>query len=185
MMKEDTSLLILSGGRGSRLGGVDKGLFSWQGKALIEHCLDKLAGGFNRCFISCNRNFERYRIYGHPLLQDSSDDFPGPLAGIGSAHGTIQTPFCFICACDMPRLDLAVPERLYEHLIQTNASACHASVADRHNLAVLCHQKHLNKALQQLMTGKASVRAWLTAIQSQAVSFDDCGDKFENVNGEN
>lgn len=94
--------LILCGGRATRMGGVDKPLQPFQGRALVSHVIDRVApqtGG--RILISANRHLDDYRRLGHPVLPDPLPDFPGPLAGIlagltalsdaGSAGGTAGT----------------------------------------------------------------------------------------------
>ncbi|WP_431102340.1 molybdenum cofactor guanylyltransferase MobA [Roseateles noduli] len=75
--------LLLCGGRATRMGGVDKPLQPFQGRPLVHHVLDRIApqtGG--RVLISANRHLDDYRRLGHPVLEDTLPDFPGPLAGI-------------------------------------------------------------------------------------------------------
>jgi molybdopterin-guanine dinucleotide biosynthesis protein A len=75
--------LLLCGGRATRMGGVDKPLQPFLGRPLVEHVLDRIApqtGG--RVLISANRHLDDYRRFGHPVLEDTLPDYPGPLAGI-------------------------------------------------------------------------------------------------------
>ena len=50
--------LILAGGQGSRMGGVDKGLVQWHNKALIDHVIEKIRPQVSHIAISANRNLE-------------------------------------------------------------------------------------------------------------------------------
>lgn len=77
------SAVVLCGGRGTRMGGVDKPLQLFRGRPLVAHVLDRIrpqVGG--RVILSANRHLEAYRAYGHPVVTDSWPDFPGPLAGL-------------------------------------------------------------------------------------------------------
>ncbi|MBB3194036.1 molybdenum cofactor guanylyltransferase [Roseateles terrae] len=84
MMSADrVTALILCGGRGSRMGGVDKPLEVFQGRPLVQHVLDRMApqvGG--RVLISANRHHEVYAALGYPVVADGLSDFQGPLAGM-------------------------------------------------------------------------------------------------------
>ncbi len=84
MMSADrVTALILCGGRGSRMGGVDKPLEVFQGQPLVRHVLDRIApqvGG--RVILSANRHHEVYAALGYPVVADGLSDFQGPLAGM-------------------------------------------------------------------------------------------------------
>ena len=62
--------LILAGGRGQRLGGVDKGLQPWRGKALVDHALERLAPQVGTVLVSANRNVADYAARGLRVLAD-------------------------------------------------------------------------------------------------------------------
>lgn len=75
--------LVLCGGRGSRMGGVDKPLEIFQGRPLVHHVLDRIAPQVQgRVVISANRHQAVYERMGYPVLADSLSDFQGPLAGL-------------------------------------------------------------------------------------------------------
>ena len=91
--------VILSGGAGIRLGGVDKGLELFKGKPLIEHVIDNISGQVDDLLLCVNRNHQRYKEYGYPLISDSlehknitttKEHYQGPLAGITSAINTLS-----------------------------------------------------------------------------------------------
>ena len=83
MSAHHVTALILCGGRGSRMGGVDKPLEMFQGQPLVRHVLDRIApqvGG--RVVLSANRHHEVYAALGYPVVADGLSDFQGPLAGM-------------------------------------------------------------------------------------------------------
>ena len=76
--------LILAGGRGTRLGGVDKGLVELHGRPLVEYVLERLRPQTGAILINANRHHERYAAYGVPVIPDLEGGFAGPLAGIAA-----------------------------------------------------------------------------------------------------
>ena len=104
--------LILAGGRGQRLGGVDKGLQPWRGLPLVDHALARLAPQVREVMISANRHLPAYASRGARVLADASDDFPGPLAGILAGLRASATPWLAVVPCDSPRLPADLVERL-------------------------------------------------------------------------
>ena len=105
----DITGLILAGGRGSRMGGVDKGLQGFRGQPLALHVLRRLQPQVGSVMISANRNLAAYEAFGVPVWPDGLADHAGPLAGflIGLEHCT--TPWLLTVPCDSPRFpaDLA------------------------------------------------------------------------------
>lgn len=106
------SVLLLSGGRGQRMGGQDKGLLDWQGRPLIAwlHALTRPLT--DDLIISCNRNAERYAPYADRLVKDEAADFQGPLAGIRAGLRAARHPWLLVLPCDAPGLDLALLQAL-------------------------------------------------------------------------
>ena len=110
--RDATAGLIRAGGRGQRLGGVDKGLQPWRGQPLVDHALARLAPQVREVMISANRNAALYATRAARVLPDASDDFPGPLAGILAGLRAASTPWLAVVPCDSPRLPLDLVARL-------------------------------------------------------------------------
>jgi molybdenum cofactor guanylyltransferase len=110
--REAITGLILAGGRGQRLGGVDKGLQAWRGLPLVDHALARLAPQVREVMISANRNAHAYASRVTRVLADDSDDFPGPLAGILAGLRAASTAWLAVVPCDSPQLPLDLVERL-------------------------------------------------------------------------
>ncbi|CRM16555.1 MULTISPECIES: molybdenum cofactor guanylyltransferase MobA [Pseudomonas] len=109
------SILLLSGGRGQRMGGQDKGLLDWRGQPLIAHLQSLVRPLTDDLIISCNRNPQQYAVYADQLVNDDSPDFPGPLAGIRAGLAAARHAHLLILPCDVPHIDA----RLLADLRQT------------------------------------------------------------------
>jgi len=109
---EDITGLVLAGGRGSRMGGVDKGLQNHLGMPLALHCLLRLQLQVGSAMVNANRNLGAYESMGVPVWPDTQADFAGPLAGmlVGLEH--CETPWLVTVPCDTPNFPLDLVERL-------------------------------------------------------------------------
>ena len=94
------SVLLLSGGRGNRMGGRDKGLIEWQGRPLIAWLHDQVRPLTDDLIISCNRNSEHYAAFADQLVRDDDDEFQGPLAGIRAGLLTMHHPYLLVVPCE-------------------------------------------------------------------------------------
>jgi molybdopterin-guanine dinucleotide biosynthesis protein A len=88
--RADVTGIVLAGGQGRRMGGVDKGWVELAGMPMIAHVLRRLTPQVADILINANQNLERYRALGHPVFADTVGGFAGPLAGLhaGMAHAT-------------------------------------------------------------------------------------------------
>ena len=109
---EDITGLVLAGGRGSRMGGVDKGLQNHLGMPLALHCLLRLQLQVGSAMVNANRNLGAYESMGVPVWPDTQADYAGPLAGmlVGLEH--CETPWLVTVPCDTPNFPLDLVERL-------------------------------------------------------------------------
>lgn len=82
------------------MGGIDKGLQLLNGKALWRHVADTLQPQVARLVISANRNLDCWRSSGYPIITDSLNDFPGPLAGMHSVMHQVEGEWFLFCPCD-------------------------------------------------------------------------------------
>ena len=113
--RETITGLVLAGGRGQRLGGLDKGLQPWRGIALVDHALARLAPQVREVMVSANRNLADYAArvtHSTRVLADDTDDYPGPLAGILAGLRAATTPWLAVVPCDCPLLPIDLVKRL-------------------------------------------------------------------------
>lgn len=109
------SVLLLSGGRGQRMGGRDKGLLDWRGRPLIAWLHDAVRPLTDDLIISCNRNNEHYAHFADQLVQDDEGNFQGPLAGIRAGLKVARHPQVLVLPCDAPLVDAALLDALLEN----------------------------------------------------------------------
>ena len=174
--------LILAGGRGSRLGGQDKGLLPYRGRPLVEWVLAGLKPQVGAILISANRNPAAYARYGHPVLSDTLPDYPGPLAGIREGLKATSTPWLLAVPCDMPHLPADCAARLMQAALAQHAQVAYARAAGESHYAVLLMQRSLTAALEAyLQSGGRSVHGFLARQGALAVDFDD-PQAFANLN---
>src|ERR1700722_12236425 len=100
--RKDITGLILAGGRGSRMGGVDKGLQPYLGRPLASHIFERLRPQVGSLMVNANRNLETYRAMGVAVWPDEIPDFPGPLAGMLAGLVHCETHLMATVPCDTP-----------------------------------------------------------------------------------
>lgn len=185
-----TTGLILAGGRGSRMGHVDKGLQTFRGKALAAHALERLSPQVHRLAINANRHENDYAALGAgfdaPVWPDLLSDFPGPLAGLHSGLTHCQTDYLAAVPCDSPLLPADLVARLAEALEQDNADAALAVTGgndqrQRHPVFCLLKKTLLPALTQFLQDDGRKMERWFAGIRTAEVCFDDEA-AFSNVN---
>ena len=124
---EDITALILAGGRGSRMGGVDKGLQNFNGLPLALHTLARLqmGGHVGPIIVNANRNLAAYESLGATVWPDSVADYAGPLAGFLTGLERCETPYLVTAPCDTPLLPLDLIPRLAQALDARGRADCH------------------------------------------------------------
>jgi len=108
--------LVLAGGRGTRMGGVDKGLQMHLGVPLAQYALERLRPQVGALMLNANRNLAAYGAMGAPVWPDEMAEYPGPLAGMLAGLTHCSTPYLVTVPCDTPNFPLDVVARLAEGL---------------------------------------------------------------------
>jgi molybdenum cofactor guanylyltransferase len=182
----DITGLILAGGRGSRLGGVDKGLQDHGGMPLALRALRRLAPQVGRVMINANRNIPEYQAMGAPVWPDELADYPGPLGGILAGLAHCETPFLVTVPCDTPNFPLDLVERLASGLIGIDgdmAMACtrEAGGLRRQPVFSLMNVSVRDSAIGFMGSGQGNVGSWAGRQRCAEVIFED-GGAFFNIN---
>jgi len=116
ILPSEITALVLAGGRGSRMGGLDKGLQQFRDTPLALNALLRLqmqeGGLVGELMVNANRNLADYEAFGHPVWPDSLPDFAGPLAGFLSGLSHCETPYLLTVPCDTPLFPLDLAQRL-------------------------------------------------------------------------
>ncbi|MEM0655664.1 molybdenum cofactor guanylyltransferase MobA [Klebsiella huaxiensis] len=173
--------VVLAGGRATRMGGIDKGLQQLNGKALWRHVADSLEPQVTNLVISANRNLDSWQGSGYPIITDSLNDFPGPLAGMLSVMQQIESEWFLFCPCDTP----FIPSFLAERLIQQKKSSPVVWVHDGerdHPAIALVNQEVIAELEIYLAGGERRVMVFMRKIGGHSVDFSDVKSAFINVN---
>jgi len=112
--KDAVTGLVLAGGRGTRMGGVDKGLQMHLGVPLAQYALERLRPQVGALMLNANRNLDAYKSMGAPVWPDEMPEYPGPLAGMLAGLEHCATPYLATAPCDTPNF----PTDLIAHLAQ-------------------------------------------------------------------
>ena len=177
------SAIILSGGRATRMNGVDKGLVMLQQKPLIAHVIARLQPQVDEIFISANREIAAYEVFGLPVLKDENDEFIGPLAGFSLGLQHAKHDYVLTVPCDSPLLPLDLVERLYNGMAESRMDIAVAS-SDGNTHPVFCLMKKsvLPSLTEYLASGERKVSAWQKSQQYIEVDFSGSVDAFTNLN---
>nr|WP_136063940.1 molybdenum cofactor guanylyltransferase MobA [Halomonas sp. EAR18] len=180
-MNEAITALVLAGGRGRRMGGIDKGWAVFRQRPLIERVLSRLEGQVTDVLISANRSRAAYEALGWPVIGDRSGGYQGPLMGIWSGLCAAATPWVLVVPCDMPCLPLDLVERLYASLGDHDIAMAHDGERSQPVVALL--RRSLAADLERaLADGERKVERWYARHACLSVDFSDCPDAFVNVN---
>lgn len=178
--------LILAGGRGTRMGTVDKGLQMFRDAPMALHVLMRLSPQVGYIMINANQNIAPYEAFGVPVWQDEMQGFAGPLAGLQTGLIHCETDYLVTAPCDSPFLPKDLVERLAEGMEQNNADIAVAVTGEgetKQAHPVFCLVKasllpHLTLYLQE---GGRKFDKWYSSLAVAEVHFDD-EDAFRNIN---
>jgi molybdopterin molybdotransferase len=184
---ESISGLILAGGRGTRMGHVDKGLQPFRGKPMAAHVLERLAPQVSALAINANQNLDTWREFGVPVWPDETTGFAGPLAGLETGMRHSATPYVLTAPCDSPFLPADLAERLFAALQRDSADLAFAATEEPgmlrqpHPVFCLVKTELLPILSDYLAKGGRKMDGWYKDLKAVEVLFDDA-DAFRNIN---
>lgn len=187
---QEITCVILSGGQGLRMGGVDKGLEPFMGSPLVVHALQRVRSQVGAVLINANRNLPQYRLLCHEVCSDSQEHFEGPLAGFRVGLEKAQTPYLLSVPSDCPRFPLDLAKRLGQGLLDQHAQialarAPHQGALVTHPVFALMQVQVLPSLLDFMAQGGRKIEAWARTLNTVFVDFDlpqDDALAFSNVN---
>lgn len=180
---QDINAVILAGGQGSRLGGLDKGLIEFNKRPLIQHVIERIQQQVSNIIISANRNISDYANFGFEVYEDDIPDFAGPLAGILKALEHCQNEWLLIVPSDSPFIPYDLAQRLSDN-IENNKVAIPHDGKHLHPTFALIH-KSLSSSLKDfLQQGERKARVWMQQQEHTIIDFSDQADAFININTE-
>ncbi|MDB5768776.1 MAG: Molybdopterin-guanine dinucleotide biosynthesis protein [Collimonas fungivorans] len=180
--------LILAGGRGTRMGGIDKGLALLDGKPMAAHVIARLAPQVNSLIINANRNQDSYAAFGAPVWPDEQPGFAGPLAGLQAGLRHCGTPYLATAPCDSPYLPHDLVRRLAQALAGAGADLAVASTREGSDqdiwpqpVFMLLKTGLLTDLNDYLQDGGRKMETWYRRLNYCETLFTDA-DAFRNIN---
>lgn len=175
--------LVLAGGLGRRMGGIDKGLQAFRGEPMVAQVIRRFAPQVDALIVNANQNIERYAAFGHPVVPDVITGYAGPLAGLHAGLHACRTPLLVTSPCDSPFLPLDLVARLHEALERDGADLAVARTGEQSHPVFSLVRRHVLPGLTDFLDGGGrKVDLWYSALKVVEVSFDDQPDAFANIN---
>ena len=173
--------IVLAGGKGSRMGGVDKGLQALRGKPMVAWSIARLKPQVDEIVINANQNLEIYRAFGFPVVADEIGGFAGPLAGLHAGLNAAAHPLVVTVPCDSPFLPNDLVSRLQKNLGENQLAV--AKTGDQPHPVFALMKREVRESLEAfLASGGRKIDAWYAALKVVEVGFDDEADAFRNIN---
>ncbi|HKO89474.1 MAG TPA: molybdenum cofactor guanylyltransferase MobA [Burkholderiales bacterium] len=178
----ETTGLILAGGKGSRMGSVDKGLEPLRGKPMVQWVLERLRPQVADVIINANQNQGHYAYYGHTVVSDEIGGFAGPLAGLHAGLKNALRPYMVTVPCDSPFLPTDLVERLHAGLAGAHAELAVAKTGTQaHPVFALVRTSVLPHLERFLQGGGRKIDAWYASLKIVEVPFEEEA-AFSNIN---
>lgn len=179
--------VILAGGRGSRMGGADKGLQNFRGMPMALFTLMRLSQQVGEAMINANRNLSAYESFGVPVWPDTLSDYAGPLAGFLTGLEHCETEFMVTVPCDTPLFPQDLVARLAQALEREDADIAMAAAPEddgqvRSQPVFSLMRRDLMESLVRFThEGGRKIDAWTAQHKTVLVPFEDAG-AFANAN---
>jgi molybdopterin-guanine dinucleotide biosynthesis protein A len=183
----DITGLVLAGGRGSRMGGVDKGLQNHRGMPLALHALLRLSPQVGALLVNANRNLGAYEAFGSPVWPDPIEGYAGPLVGVLAGLEHCETPWLASVPCDTPDFPTDLVQRLAHAADEQRADIAHPVTVEAdgreqpHPVFCLLRSQLIDSLVPFLQGGGRKVDTWFAQHRTVAVPFPDAR-AFFNVN---
>jgi len=189
--RTDITGLILAGGRGSRMGGADKGLQNFRGMPLALQTMMRLAPQVGEVIINANRNLSAYESFGAQVWPDAISDYAGPLAGFLTGLEHCETDYLVTVPCDTPLFPVDLVERLASAIEADGAEIAMAAARETDGelrtqpVFCLLRRELMESLVSFTHGGGRKIDAWTALHKTSVVPFDREGDDpraFFNAN---
>jgi molybdopterin-guanine dinucleotide biosynthesis protein A len=179
--REGVTGVVLAGGQGRRMGGVDKGLQLLRGRPMVVAVLERLAPQVDEILINANQNLDAYGRLGHRVVPDAVGGFAGPLAGLHAGLRAARHPLVLTVPCDSPFLPADLLARLRGALADRDLAV--ARTGDQPHPVFALVRASVRANLEAFLAGGGrKIDAWYAALKVVEVPFDDEADAFRNIN---
>jgi len=175
--------VVLAGGLGRRMGGVDKGLQPLGGKPMVAWVIERLSPQVDQLIINANQNADAYGRFGYSVVADRVPGFAGPLAGLHAGLAVAAHPLVVTAPCDSPFLPQDLVERLRAELLAADAELAVARTFEQaHPVFSLVRREVLGHLTAFLEGGGRKIYQWYAELRTVEVAFDDQAEAFSNIN---
>jgi molybdopterin-guanine dinucleotide biosynthesis protein A len=118
--------VLLAGGLARRMGGGDKPMRQIAGQTILARVIARLAPQCDGLLLNANGDPARFAAFRLPVIADTVENFPGPLAGILASldWAAVNRPgaeFILSAAADCPFLPRDLVARLHRARVEENA----------------------------------------------------------------
>lgn len=162
------TLVVLAGGRGSRLGGMPKGLLRLRdGVTVVEHLLALTDGP---SFVSTNHP-EWYERLDVALVADLQPDRGAP-GGVVTALAMATTEWVAIVACDMPFVSREMLDTLWQHRHVHTDAICFSRGAQLEPLVGL-YRRSLVYDWEPRLDGCPSMRSLAESVRLDTIEWHE------------
>ena len=169
-----TTAIILCGGAGERMQGLDKPLHPLLGHPLLEHVLKQLQPQVEAVVIVANRQRDAYAAYGTTVVDDGPYKGRGPLAGIAAGLNAANSEWALCVPGDAPLLPPDLLQRLQLALQRDAADLAVVNDGNgRQPLCCLLPRRLLTDLQEYLDGGGDAPRRWQSRFH---VAEADCSD---------
>ena len=173
--------IVLAGGQGRRMGGVDKGLQPLRGRPMVAWVLARLKSQVDEIVINANQNLEAYAAFGYRVVPDEIGGFAGPLAGLHAGLAAATHPLAVTVPCDSPFLPADLVARLKSALGEKDLAV--AKTGEQPHPVFVVLRTSLKENLEAFLKGGGrKIDAWYASLDTVEVPFDDEADAFRNIN---
>ncbi|MES3675552.1 molybdenum cofactor guanylyltransferase MobA [Halomonas elongata] len=179
--RDDLTGLVLAGGRGSRMGGRDKGLELFLGRPLAAHAGDVLRDHVSELLITANRHHEDYASLADRVVADIEAGYQGPLMGLYSGLRAARTPWLVVVPCDTPALPPSLVDRLVAGIGEADIAVAHDGHR-AHPVVALVRVALADDLAHCLVEGVRKVETWQARHERVWVDVSDCPEAFANLN---
>lgn len=180
--KQEITGIILAGGRGERMGGMDKGLLSLQGKPLVLHVAERLCRQTASIILNCNRNQQDYQALGLTTISDQTPEFLGPAAGLAAALKATHTPYALVVSVDTPFIPLDLAQHLSGAITQKTPIAIVDDGQQMQYLTALVNTSILPQLEKALAAGNLAMKRIQREIGVSAVQYCPTPESYMNIN---
>ena len=181
--KHDITGWVLAGGQGSRMGGVDKGLLTFQGQTLAQRTIERLQPQVANVMVNANRHLDQYASLGVQVVPDTTENHQGPLAGFLTGLQHCPTDWLVTVPCDTPFLPLDLVSQLAVSLVETNALVAMAQAQETDTngqrswrwqpVFCLMHRQLASSLQKHLQTGGLKITEWAKQQPLAVCRFED------------